>query len=119
MGYEFWPQAIGATLRRAHEVTGLPLMVTENGIGTADDGRRLAYYQAALQSVADCLRDGLDVRGYFAWSAFDNFEWMLGYRPTFGLIAVDRATQQRTVKPSARWLSQVAQGQPTDLSQPD
>jgi beta-glucosidase len=108
MGYEFWPQAIGATLRRAHEVTGLPLMVTENGIGTADDGRRLAYYQAALQSVADCLRDGLDVRGYFAWSAFDNFEWMLGYRPTFGLIAVDRATQQRTVKPSARWLSQVA-----------
>lgn len=108
MGYEFWPQAIGATLRRAHELTGLPLMVTENGIGTADDGRRLAYYQAALQSVADCLRDGLDVRGYFAWSAFDNFEWMLGYRPTFGLIAVDRATQQRTVKPSARWLSQVA-----------
>lgn len=108
MGYEFWPQAIGATLRRAHEVTGLPLMVTENGIGTADDGRRLAYYQAALQSVADCLHDGLDVRGYFAWSAFDNFEWMLGYRPTFGLIAVDRATQQRTVKPSARWLSQVA-----------
>lgn len=108
MGYEFWPQAIGATLRRAHELTGLPLMVTENGIGTADDGRRLAYYQAALQSVADCLRDGLDVRGYFAWSAFDNFEWMLGYRPTFGLIAVDHATQQRTVKPSARWLSQVA-----------
>ena len=108
MGYEFWPQAIGATLRRAHELTGLPLMVTENGIGTADDGRRLAYYQAALQSVADCLRDGLDVRGYFAWSAFDNFEWMLGYRPTFGIIAVDRTTQQRTVKPSARWLSQVA-----------
>lgn len=108
MGYEFWPQAIGATLRRAHELTGLPLMVTENGIGTADDGRRLAYYQAALQSVADCLRDGLDVRGYFAWSAFDNFEWMLGYRPTFGLIAVDRTTQQRTVKPSACWLSQVA-----------
>ncbi len=109
MGYEFWPQAIGATLRRAHEMTGLPLMVTENGIGTTDDGRRLAYYQTALQNVAACLEDGLDIRGYFAWSAFDNFEWMLGYRPTFGIIAVDRSTQQRTVKASARWLSKVAQ----------
>ncbi|MCB8967505.1 MAG: glycoside hydrolase family 1 protein [Ardenticatenaceae bacterium] len=109
MGYEFWPQAIGATLRRAHEMTGLPLMVTENGIGTTDDSHRLAYYETALQNVLACLQDGLDVRGYFAWSAFDNFEWMLGYRPTFGIIAVDRDTQQRTVKPSARWLSKVAQ----------
>ncbi|MBK8986677.1 MAG: glycoside hydrolase family 1 protein [Chloroflexi bacterium] len=109
MGYEFWPEAIGATLRRAHEVTGLPLMVTENGIGTKDDGRRLAYYQAALRSVHTCLQEGLDVRGYFAWSAYDNFEWMLGYQPTFGIIAVDRATQRRTIKPSARWLSEVAQ----------
>jgi beta-glucosidase len=109
MGYEFWPEAIGATLRRAYEVTGLPLMVTENGIGTAYDGRRLAYYQTALQSVADCLRDGLDIRGYFAWSAFDNFEWILGYEPTFGIIAVDRATQRRSPKPSAHWLSQVVQ----------
>lgn len=109
MGYEFWPQAIGATLRRAHEVAGVPMMVTENGMGTTDDGRRQAYYQTALQNVAACLEDGLDIRGYFAWSAFDNFEWMMGYRPTFGIIAVDRSTQQRTVKPSARWLSKVAQ----------
>jgi len=110
MGYEYWPEAIGATLRRAYEVAGVPLMVTENGIGATDDSRRLAYYQTALQCVADCLQSGLDVRGYFAWSAFDNFEWMLGYEPTFGLVAVDRATQQRSVKPSARWLGQVARG---------
>lgn len=108
MGYEFWPQAIGATLRRAHEVAGVPLMVTENGIGAEEDGRRLAYFQTALQSVVQCMQEGLDVRGYFAWSAFDNFEWMLGYRPTFGIIAVDRETQQRTVKPSARWLGEIA-----------
>ncbi len=109
MGYEFWPQALEATLRYANEKTGLPLIVTENGIGTTDDSRRLAYYQKALQGVVNCLRDGLDVRGYYAWSAFDNFEWMMGYRPTFGIIAVDRATQMRTAKPSAHWLSQVAQ----------
>jgi hypothetical protein len=55
-----------------------------------------------------CLHDGIDVRGYTYWSALDNFEWTFGYRPTFGLIAVDRRTQERTVKPSARWLGHIA-----------
>jgi beta-glucosidase len=54
------------------------------------------------------LRDGIDVRGYTYWSAFDNFEWMMGYKMRFGLISVDRATQQRTPKPSARHLGQIA-----------
>ena len=108
MGYEYWPEAIGATLRYAQQIAGVPMMVTENGIGVEDDSRRLEYYQRALQSVAQCLGDGLDIRGYFAWSAFDNYEWMLGYRPKFGLIEVDRRTQTRTVKPSGRWLGRVA-----------
>lgn len=108
MGYEFWPEALEATLRYANQVAGVPMIVTESGIGTADDARRLEYYGRALQGVAHCLNDGLDVRGYYAWSAFDNFEWMFGYRPTFGLVAVDRETQERTVKPSGRWLGKVA-----------
>jgi len=108
MGYEFWPEALGATIRYASAMTGLPVIVTENGIGTGDDTRRLAYIERALRGVAACLRDGLDVRGYTYWSAMDNFEWALGFRPTFGLIAVDRQTQARTVKPSARWLGKVA-----------
>lgn len=108
MGYEFWPQSIEATLRYAYQVAGVPLMVTENGIGTKDDTRRIAYYQLALQGVANTLRDGLPVKGYFAWSAFDNFEWMMGYKPQFGLIHVDRETQKRTIKPSARLLGDIA-----------
>jgi len=108
MGYEFWPEAMEATLRYAAQVAGVPMIVTENGIGTTDDTRRLEYYRRALQGVANCLSDGLDVRGYFAWSALDNFEWLEGYRPKFGIIAVDRQTQERTVKPSGRWLGQVA-----------
>lgn len=109
MGYEFWPEALEATIRYTNQVAGVPIIVTENGIGTADDTRRLEYYRRALQGVVNCLNDGLDIRGYFAWSAFDNFEWMLGYRPTFGIIAVDRETQERTSKPSARWLGKIAQ----------
>ena len=85
----------------AVELTGLPVLITENGIGTDDDTRRTEYLRRALASLKECLDDGLDVRGYCQWSLLDNFEWMLGYRPTFGIVAVDRATQVRTPKPSA------------------
>lgn len=108
MGYEFWPEALEATVRYAAAYTGRPVLVTENGIGTEDDAQRLAYVQRALAGLARCLADGVDVRGYCYWSMLDNFEWGQGYRPKFGLIAVDRATQARAVKPSAVWLGQVA-----------
>ena len=108
MHYEFWPEALEATIRYAHAATHLPVYVTENGLATGDDTRRIAYIRLALRGVATCLRDGIDVKGYAYWSAFDNFEWSHGYRPTFGLIAVDRRTQARTPKPSAHWLGRVA-----------
>ena len=108
MGYEFWPEALEATLRRAWDVAGVPLLVTENGIATADDAERIEYVTRALRGVLRCLADGLPVQGYFYWSALDNFEWTFGYGPTFGLIAVDRESQERTLKPSARWLGRVA-----------
>jgi beta-glucosidase len=110
MGYEFWPEALEATIRRSWAVTGgkVPVLVTENGIGTADDGERVRFVERALRGVLACLADGIDVRGYVHWSLLDNFEWAFGYGPTFGLVAVDRTTQARTPKPSARWLGAIA-----------
>ena len=109
MGYEYWPEVLRATIRRAWEVTEhVPILVTENGIGTDDDEQRIRYVRTALEGVLDCIDDGIDVRGYTYWSALDNFEWAFGYAPRFGLIEVDRATQQRLVKPSGRWLGAVA-----------
>jgi beta-glucosidase len=108
MGYEFWPEALEATIRRASAVARVPVIVTENGIGTDDDTRRIEYVRRALSGVARCIRDGIEVRGYCYWSLLDNFEWNFGYRPTFGIIAVDRATQVRTLKPSAQWLGEIA-----------
>jgi len=109
MGYEVWPEALGATIRRAWDKTGgLPVHVTENGIGTDDDALRIDYVARALAGVRHCLDEGIDVRGYFYWSLLDNFEWVLGYGPTFGLVAVDRETFERRPKPSASWLGGVA-----------
>jgi beta-glucosidase len=114
MGYEYWPQALEVSIRYAAAVTGSPVYVTENGIGTTDDAQRIRYVTDALGGVRRCLDDGLDVRGYFYWSLLDNFEWALGYMPRFGLVGVDRATQQRTVKPSAEWLGAIARANAID-----
>jgi beta-glucosidase len=109
MGYEFWPEALEATLRYTHRYTGLPVLVTENGVSTTDDTRRIEFVRRALAGVHRCLADNIPVQGYCYWSIFDNFEWAAGYRPVFGLVAVDRKTQVRTPKPSASWLGAVAQ----------
>jgi beta-glucosidase len=105
---EYYPQALEATLRYTAQSVRLPLYVTENGIGTDDDTQRVAYIGTAVRGVANCLKDGLDVRGYIHWSLLDNFEWIFGFGPRFGLIDVDRSTMKRTVKPSARVLGNIA-----------
>jgi beta-glucosidase len=108
MGYEFWPEALEASIRYAHARVAVPIYVTENGVSTEDDSRRIEYIRRALAGLLNCAADRIDVRGYIHWSLLDNFEWIMGYRPKFGLVAVDRATQQRTIKPSARYLGEIA-----------
>ena len=110
MGYEYYPQALEATIRRAWERTNgeVPILVTENGIGTDDDAQRMAYVRTALEGVLACIADGIDVRGYTYWSLLDNFEWAMGYGPRFGIVDCDRNTFERTPKDSARWLGRVA-----------
>ncbi|MET8979469.1 family 1 glycosylhydrolase [Streptomyces sp. NPDC004539] len=108
-GWAYRPDALGIALRQAWEATEgeMPLLVTENGIATPDDTRRIAYTTEALSHLHDAVAEGIDVRGYLHWSALDNFEWG-HWAPTFGLIAVDRETFERTPKPSLAWLGAVA-----------
>lgn len=106
-GYEFYPQALGATIRLAAR-TGRPVYVTESGIATGDDSRRVAYIDAALAEVRRCLDEGIDVRSYIHWSLLDNFEWTSGYQQHFGLVEVDFETFKRTPKPSAFHLGAIA-----------
>lgn len=101
-GDEFYPQALGPAVVHAHEQTGRPVLVTENGIATADDTQRARYIPAALASLDAARAKGIPVLGYIHWSLLDNFEWRRGYAQHFGLVAVDRATFRRTTKPSAQ-----------------
>ncbi|HZH42093.1 MAG TPA: GH1 family beta-glucosidase [Gemmatimonadales bacterium] len=112
-GWEVYPAGLTETLLWVKERAGaLPLYVTENGAafpdpphltdGKLDDGPRVAYYRDHLRAALEARRRGVDLRGYFAWSLLDNFEWSLGYAKRFGIVHVDFTTQQRTLKASAR-----------------
>jgi beta-glucosidase len=89
-----------------------PIYITESGCafnmgpdeeGVIDDQPRIDYHAAHLSAVAEAIRTGVDVRGYYAWSLMDNFEWAHGYTPRFGLVYIDYETQQRTKKRSFQW----------------
>jgi beta-glucosidase len=108
VGWEYYPECVEGVVRYAAKQTGVPIMVTENGIATTDDSRRIEYYQRALAGLKRAIDDGVDVRGYVTWSLLDNFEWMSGFEPKFGIVAVDRATQKRTIKPSGAFLGNIA-----------
>lgn len=100
-GYEFYPQALGNTIRLAAVRTGKPVYVTESGIATNNDTRRIAYIDAALAEVRQCMEEGIDVRGFIQWSLLDNYEWTAGYGQHFGLVEVDFDTFERRPRPSA------------------
>jgi len=107
-GWEFYPECVEHVVRYLSQEVRVPLIVTENGIATADDTRRVEYFQRALAGLKRAIDDGVDVRGYIAWSLLDNFEWMSGFTPKFGIVAVDLASQRRTVKPSGAMLGNIA-----------
>ena len=112
MGWEVFPAGLTELLTRLHRDYQLPpIYITENGAaypdecvaGVVDDAARVRYLDAHIQAVATARDAGVDVRGYFAWSLLDNFEWAHGYTKRFGIVHVDYATQQRTPKASALW----------------
>jgi beta-glucosidase len=110
MGWEIYPEGLANLLTRIHrDYTGpLPLYVTENGMagddhivdGRCDDPVRMQFLEDHLQAVRGAIAESVPVRGYFAWSLLDNYEWAFGYDKRFGLVHVDYETQARTPKAS-------------------
>jgi beta-glucosidase len=118
MGWNIAPEALEEVLvNLSTAFPHLPLMVTENGAafddvltpdGEVHDAARRDYLHRHLVACARARERGVDLRGYFAWSLLDNFEWAHGYAKRFGIVHVDYSTQRRTVKDSARWYADVA-----------
>lgn len=104
MGWEIYPEGLEAHLLRiARDYPSIPILVTENGMAEVegvDDPRRVDYFNRHLGAVRAAQDQGADVRGYFAWSLLDNYEWAEGYAKRFGIVHVDYETQQRTPKRS-------------------
>jgi beta-glucosidase len=113
MGWEILPDKFAQLLTRlSKDYPGLPMFITENGSafddvpdesGFVNDIDRATYFSSHIAAVASARQAGADVRGYFAWSLLDNFEWAYGYAKRFGLVRVDYETQQRTIKQSGLW----------------
>jgi beta-glucosidase len=108
MGYEYYPEALAGTIRNVTKELDIPVMVTEHGIATNDDSRRVEFIQRGLKELHSCIENGIEVLGYLYWSTFDNYEWTFGYEPKFGVIAVNRETQARQVKESGRVLGEIS-----------
>ncbi|HQZ12167.1 MAG TPA: GH1 family beta-glucosidase [Devosia sp.] len=103
LGWEIYPQGLEDLLVRvSREYTKLPLYITETGMSEADDARRVQFYDDHLKAVAQAQAQDADVRGFFAWSLLDNYEWAEGYQSRFGIVHVDYDTQIRTPKGSYR-----------------
>lgn len=108
-GSEVHAPSLAGAVRYAHKATGLPILVTEHGVGTDDDSIRANLIPAALKELKIAMDEGVPVRGYVHWSLLDNYEWVFGYKPHFGLASVDRTTFKRTAKPSAAVYAAIAQ----------
>jgi beta-glucosidase len=120
MGWPVVPGGLRRQLRWIHSISGgLPLYITENGYARQDvvesDGRvhdreRIHYIRKHLEVCADLIKEGVNLKGYYAWSFMDNFEWAFGYTKRFGIVHVDYATQKRTAKDSAYFFRDVMAG---------
>ena len=101
MGAAVEPDSLRGAVEYAYSVSGVPILVSEHGIGTEDDTLRAAFLEPSLVGLAQAMADGVPVLGYCHWTLMDNFEWTSGYGHQLGLHSVDRDTFERTAKPSA------------------
>ena len=100
MGYAYYPECVEEVIHKVHESFKKELMVTENGIATDDDAERCEYIKTAVSGALKCKEEGIPVVGYMYWSMIDNYEWQSGYGMKFGLMSLDRTTQEHTPKES-------------------
>jgi len=114
MGWRIDPASLGKQIRYVAKRYDKPVMITENGIATLNDPKRIEYLHDHMAQIRKAMDEGYDVRGYFVWSLADNYEWHYGYVPKFGLATMDPVTRDRVLKPSAKYYHKVIKTSQSD-----
>ena len=108
LGWDIYPEGLYSLLMQL-KAYDFPVMITENGMCTAEDALRWEFIQKHLKNIHLAMKEGAQVIGYLYWSLMDNFEWDKGFGPRFGLIDIDYRTHARTLRESAVQYSRVCQ----------
>lgn len=111
-GWEIDPEGFYEVLKSVHSRYGKPIVVSENGIGTQSEQKKIRYFREHVNQMRRAMNDGVDVRGYFPWTLIDNYEWAEGYAANFGLSHLDKKNMQLTIEPSGQWFQKFIQANP-------
>ncbi len=104
-GWEIDPEGLYAVLTTVSKRYGKPIVISENGIGTQSEQKKIRYFREHVNQMRRAMNDGVDIRGYFPWTLIDNYEWAEGYAANFGLTHVDRDTMELVIEPSGQWFA--------------
>ncbi len=102
-GWEIDPEGLYAVLKQVDARYGKPIVITENGIGTQSEQKKIRYFREHVNQMRRAMNDGVDVRGYMPWTLIDNYEWAEGYAANFGLTSLNRETRELTLEPAGQW----------------
>ena len=111
-GWEINPEGFYESLTTVFKRYGKPIVVSENGIGTQSEQKKIRYYREHVNQMRRAMSDGVDVRGYFPWTLVDNYEWAEGYAANFGLTSLNRETKELIMEPTGIWFSKFVRSHP-------
>lgn len=111
-GWEIDPEGFHATLTNVYQRYGKPIVVSENGIGTQSEAKKIRYFREHVNQMRRAMNDGVDIRGYLPWTLIDNYEWAEGYAANFGLTYLNKKTMQLEIQPSGEWFRNFVKANP-------
>ena len=111
-GWEIDPEGFYATLTNVYNRYGKPIVVTENGIGTQSEQKKIRYFREHVNQMRRAMNDGVDLRGYLPWTLIDNYEWAEGYAANFGLTYLDKKNMRLVIQPSGEWFQKFIKANP-------
>ncbi len=111
-GWLIDPEGLHSVLLEVHNRYGKPIVISENGIGTQSEQKKIRYYREHVNQMRRAMEDGVDIRGYFPWTLIDNYEWAEGYAANFGMTHVNKKTMTLELEPSGQWFANFIKANP-------